>query len=77
MKDSVDVASIVIPAKNVYDAVKSCARKKVKYLTILSSGFSEIGNNEEEKKIVTYANENHMRVLGPNIFGLYFIGQNR
>jgi acetyl coenzyme A synthetase (ADP forming)-like protein len=71
VKDSVDVASIVIPAKYVYDAVKSCARKKVKYVTIISSGFSEVGNIEEEKKIVTYANENHMRVLGPNIFGLF------
>jgi len=67
----VDVASIVIPAKFVFDAVKSCARKQVKYLTIISSGFSEIGNNEEERRIVSYANENGMRVLGPNIFGIY------
>lgn len=67
----VDVASIVIPAKFVYEAVKSCAKKKVRYLTIISSGFSEIGNNEEERKIVSYANEHNMRVLGPNIFGIY------
>lgn len=67
----VDVASIVIPAKFVYEAVKSCARKKVKYLTIISSGFSEIGNNEEERRIVSYANEHPMRILGPNIFGIY------
>lgn len=71
VNDPVDVASIVIPAKNVYDAVKSCARKKVKYLTIISSGFSEIGNSEEERRIVTCAHEHGMRVLGPNIFGLY------
>lgn len=67
----VEVASIVIPAKFVYEAVKSCARKKVKYLTIISSGFSEIGNNEEERRIISYANEHHMRILGPNIFGIY------
>ncbi|HYB21039.1 MAG TPA: CoA-binding protein, partial [Thermodesulfobacteriota bacterium] len=67
----VDVATIVIPAKFVYEAVKSCAQKKVRYLSIISSGFSEIGNNEEEKKIVSYANEYQMRVLGPNIFGIY------
>ncbi len=53
----VDVASIVIPAKFVYEAVKSCARKKVKYLMIISSGFSEMGNNEEERRIVSYAND--------------------
>ncbi len=67
----VDVASIVIPAKFVFEAVKSCARKKVKYLTIISSGFSEIGNNEEERRIVSFANEHGVRVLGPNIFGIY------
>jgi len=71
VNEPVDVASIVIPAKFVYEAVQSCGRKKVKYLTIISSGFSEIGNNEEERRIVSYANEHHMRVLGPNIFGIY------
>ncbi|RPJ37997.1 MAG: acetyl CoA synthetase, partial [Deltaproteobacteria bacterium] len=71
IKEEIDVASIVIPARFVFDAVKTCARKKVKYLTIISSGFSEIGNNEEEKRIVTFARQNGMRVLGPNIFGIY------
>jgi len=71
VNETVDVASIVIPAKFVYEAVQSCARKKVKYLTIISSGFSEIGNNEEERRIVSYARAHNMRVLGPNIFGVY------
>ncbi|NWF57016.1 MAG: acetate--CoA ligase family protein [Syntrophaceae bacterium] len=71
INDPVDVASIVIPAKFVFEAVRSCARKKVKYLTIISSGFSEIGNNEEERRIVSYAREHNMRILGPNIFGIY------
>ncbi len=67
----VDVACIVIPAKFVFDAVKSCAKKKVKFALIISSGFSDVGNNEEEKRIVDFARENGMRVLGPNIFGVY------
>lgn len=67
----VDMACIVIPAKFVFDAVKSCAKKGVKYLPIITSGFSEIGNNEEEKKIVAFARKSGMRVLGPNIFGIY------
>jgi acetate---CoA ligase (ADP-forming) len=71
IEDEIDVASIVIPARFVFDAVKSCARKKVKFLTIISSGFSEIGNNEEENRIVAYARRHGMRVLGPNIFGIY------
>jgi acetyl coenzyme A synthetase (ADP forming)-like protein len=71
INEPVDVVSIAIPAKYVFEAVKSCARNKAKYLTIISSGFSEVGNSEEEKAIVSYALENGMRVLGPNIFGLF------
>lgn len=67
----IDIACIVVPAKFVFDAVRACARKGVKFILILSSGFSEVGNQDEEKKIVGYAREHHMRVMGPNIFGLY------
>jgi acetyltransferase len=67
----VDVAVITIPAAHVMDAVKSCAKKHVKYLIIITSGFSEIGNTAEEKKVVGFARENGMRVLGPNVFGFY------
>jgi acetyl coenzyme A synthetase (ADP forming)-like protein len=67
----VDVACIVIPAKLVLDAVSRCAHKGVKFVQVITSGFSEIGNVEEEKKIASVARESGMRVLGPNIFGLY------
>ncbi len=67
----VDMAVIAIPAKSVFGAVESCARKGVKFLVIITSGFSEVGNNEEEKRIVEYAHQHGMRVLGPNIFGIY------
>ena len=69
--DDADVAVISIPAKFVYDAVVNCGKNGVKFLVIITSGFSEIGNTEEENRIVKYANENGMRVLGPNIFGIY------
>lgn len=67
----VDVAVIAIPARYVFDAVVSCSRKNVKMLTIISSGFSEVGNLEEEQRVLNYAREHNMRVLGPNIFGHY------
>lgn len=67
----VDVVVITIPARHVFDAVKECAAKRVKHLLIITSGFSEVGNAEEERKIVAYARAHGMRVLGPNIFGLY------
>lgn len=71
VKGEIDMACIMIPARLVFDAVKACADKGVKFAPIISSGFSEIGNNEEERKIVEYANSKGMRILGPNIFGVY------
>ncbi len=71
INDTLDMAVICIPGKFVADAVKSCAKKRVKFLPIISSGFSEVGNIEEEKKLITYARSHGMRVLGPNIFGIY------
>ncbi len=68
---AIDVAVIAIPAKLVFEAVKACAAKRVKFLVIITSGFSEVGDIAAEKQIVNYANENGMRVLGPNIFGIY------
>lgn len=67
----VDVATIVVPARFVFEVVQQCATKGVKFLSIVTSGFSETGNRAEERKIVTFARENGMRVLGPNIFGFY------
>jgi len=67
----VDLAVIAIPARFVFDAVKDCAEKGVRHLVIITSGFSEVGNTKEENKIVQFAREHGMRVLGPNIFGIY------
>ncbi|MBU0529118.1 CoA-binding protein, partial [bacterium] len=67
----VDMASIVLPAKIVFEALKVCAKKNIQVVTIISSGFSEVGNLEEERKIHSFASEHGMRILGPNIFGHY------
>ena len=69
--EDADVAVISIPANFVYDAVVNCGENEVKFLVIVTSGFSEVGNKEEERRIVNYANQKGMRVLGPNIFGIY------
>lgn len=67
----VDVALIAIPAQHVRAAVESCARKGVGFLPIITSGFSEVGNSDEEAAILAIAREAGMRVIGPNIFGVY------
>ena len=67
----VDVASIIVPAKLAFDAVKECADKGVKHIQIITSGFSEVGEVELEHKIVDYAKSKGARILGPNIFGVF------
>lgn len=73
ISDEIDVALIVVPAKAVFETVQECAAHGVKFVPIISSGFSEVGNLSEERRIVAYAREHGMRVLGPNIFGLYSV----
>ena len=71
VEEEIDVAVIAIPAERVIDAVEACGTKCVKNLVIIASGFSEVGNLETERRIVGLAREHGMRVLGPNIFGIY------
>lgn len=71
IEDNIDVAVITIPSKFVYDSVKQCADLGVKHSIIITSGFAEIGNLKEERRIADYAAEKGMRILGPNVFGVY------
>jgi acetyl coenzyme A synthetase (ADP forming)-like protein len=71
VEGEVDVAVIAIPAERVTGAVEVCGVKGVKNLVIITSGFSEVGDLETERRIVRLAREHGMRVLGPNIFGIY------
>ncbi len=67
----VDLATIVIPKPAVMDAVRSCAAAGVRFLSVITSGYSEVGNLADERELVAYAHAHGMRVLGPNIFGIY------
>jgi acetyl-CoA synthetase (ADP-forming) len=67
--DEVDVAVIAIPADKVIEVAEDCGRKGVKFLVVITSGFSEAGNEEGERRLVEIARKYGMRVLGPNIFG--------
>jgi acetyltransferase len=67
----VDIAVIAVPAAGVLDAVKSCGETGAKCAVIISSGFSETGNSAGEYKIVSCARNYGLRILGPNVFGLY------
>lgn len=66
-----DVAVTVVPSRYVIASAEACAAKGVKHNLVISSGFSEVGNLEEERRLIALGREHNMRILGPNIFGLY------
>ena len=68
--ERVDIAIIVVPAKIAEEIVDDVA-EKAKYIIIITSGFSEVGNVEGEKRLVEAARKHNARILGPNVFGIY------
>lgn len=68
--DSIDMAVIAAPASTVSDIMEDCGKKGIKAAVIISSGFSEAGNKEEEKKVIEIASKYGIRSIGPNCAGL-------
>jgi acetyl coenzyme A synthetase (ADP forming)-like protein len=66
----VEMALIIVPAKYVMSVVEECGKKGVKGLIVVSAGFSETGNNELEKQLVSTVRKYGMRMIGPNTLGI-------
>ena len=66
----IDLAVIVIPAKYVLKEVRECAKKKIKNVIIISSGFSEQGNTKLQEKLLKLQKKYELNILGPNCFGI-------
>ncbi len=71
INDEVDLAVIVVPAKIVPKVMQEIAKKGVKAVAIISSGFSEVGNHKLEEEVTAIAKKAGIRVLGPNCLGVY------
>jgi len=68
--DEVDLVVVSVPAPIVKQAVQECAEKGVKGIAIITAGFSEVGNKEEEDEIVMIGRKHKIPILGPNIVGV-------
>ncbi len=67
-----DLIVIVVPAKVVPSIMEDAVTKKVKTAIIITSGFREIGNIEQEQQIAAMAKKAGIRILGPNCLGVYY-----
>jgi acetyl coenzyme A synthetase (ADP forming)-like protein len=70
--DEVDLAVIAIPAPMVLDVVRDCARKRVRGVVIISSGFGEAGAEgaKRQLELTRIAARAEMRIVGPNTTGM-------
>lgn len=74
----VDAAVIATPARIAVDVMRDCARKGVKAVIIISSGFSEgsEAGRQLEDEVLDIARAAGIRLVGPNTTGI-FNGDNR
>lgn len=70
--EPVDVAIVLIPAKQTPKVVKECCEAKVKYIIVESAGFSELGKEgrELEMQMKSEIRKHGCRLVGPNCAGI-------
>ena len=72
IKNKIDLAIIVIPAKAVNSVLERCGKAGIKNVIIISAGFKEIGNEglilENEMKEI--AEKYNIKIIGPNCLGV-------
>jgi acetyl coenzyme A synthetase (ADP forming)-like protein len=68
----VDLVVVAVPAPAVPEVVAQCARRDVRGLVVISSGFGESGaaGGEAERELAAFARRWGMRVVGPNCIGI-------
>ena len=73
IKETVDLAAIIIPAQAVLDALIQCSEKGVRSVVIVSGGFSERDGREgmdRQQQLQRFAIEHDMYICGPNCLGV-------
>ncbi|HIJ98549.1 TPA: CoA-binding protein [archaeon] len=71
--DDVDAAVILTPADVIAKILKDCGEKKIRAVTIISSGFKEIGSRGEkiESELKKIIEKYKINVIGPNCLGIF------
>jgi acetyltransferase len=72
IREGVDLAVIVTPARTVPALVDECSQAGVKAAIVISAGFKEVGPEgaELERQVLEKARAGKMRLIGPNCLGL-------
>jgi acyl-CoA synthetase (NDP forming) len=65
-----DLALISVPARFVEQVIGACGQAGVPFAVVFTSGFSEIGNSEQEQRLKKAADRYGVRLIGPNCAGI-------
>ena len=70
--EAVDLAVIVIPYPFVPDALRTCGKKEIPAVIVISAGFREAGREglERELELIEIAKQYGIRLIGPNCLGV-------
>lgn len=74
LPETPDLAIIAVQSAYVAETLRSCARRGIRHIHILTAGFSEIGTEEGrglEAQIISIAEELNLLIIGPNCMGPY------
>jgi len=69
--EPIDYVILAVPARLCPKLLEEIGRKGVPFVTIFSSGFSEVGFSDLEKNVLDIAKKYKIRILGPNCLGVY------
>ncbi len=70
--DPVDLAFIIVPRHVVVPTLEACARKGVRGVVVITSGFKEVGGEGArlEAELLDTVRSSGLRMIGPNSFGI-------
>ena len=78
VNDKIEVVVVTVDLKFVPELLKSCGRKGIHNMVIISGGGKELGGERAaiEQQIKELSNKLRVRIIGPNCIGM-FNGENR
>ena len=73
IEGTVDLAIAAVPAAVMETVLADCVQKKIPFVVIHAAGFAELGEEGKvlQKRVLQFARENGMRLVGPNCMGLF------
>jgi len=71
LPEGIDLAIIVLPAKETPQALRECAEKGIRHVVLQAGGFAEVDEygTEIQQELIAIIREKGIRVIGPNTSG--------